>query len=728
MVKIKVGGLPLADDLRRVEAALAVIGHGERLAVDANCKFTREEALAYAKALAPLKLRWFEEPCDPLDFELFAEIASAYDAPLATGENLYSTQDVANLVHFGGLRADRDVIQVDPPQAYGIVQYARTVAMLERRGWRRRSLFPHGGNQMSLAIAGGFGLGGAESYPGVFGAFGGFADDARVADGYLSLSERPGIGFEGQSALYAIMRELAREKGRKTSQNMAPMPGPPAPKVKVIPVLAARRGCPSWTPPRVRITKISLKSESRRRRCDGANVMGQPGSPLLWLHDPRLAPVATSALPAWLWSIGGARILWANPPGAAIFGAQTAATLATRNFDAGQPAAAQIGELAATLVPGATPRLERLRGFGAGIGRALTCACSCITLADGTAAILVVAAERAGPDLALGERIKRLCAGVDLPVAAFAADGALIDATAPALMRLVGATTLAALGAEAVAVEALKTGFASGTSAAGPIEISRIGGETVPVLVARLVEPGAVAQHPLPIDIASARPLPETAPAARALPVEPAAPEPTTAAVRVPPLPAQRAAPAPLPAERRHPLRFVWQMDEDGRFTLDSDEFVALIGPRTGRDGPALARDRSHAWARSRGSRRRARSPPHDTWSGIARRLAGRRRSRAARRRAVGPAGVRPRAGLPRLSRLRRLPRSRAARALAHARRRDRRPNPPPRSPRTSPAVARGCRRRAGADVEPGRAACLPRTVAPAHAPPERGRRREGGR
>ena len=81
--------------------------------------------------------------------------------------------------------------------------------MLERRGWKRASLFPHGGNQMSLAIAAGLGLGGAESYPGVFGAFGGFADDARVENGFITLSERPGIGFEGQAALYAIMRELA---------------------------------------------------------------------------------------------------------------------------------------------------------------------------------------------------------------------------------------------------------------------------------------------------------------------------------------------------------------------------------------------------------------------------------------------------------------------------------------------------------------------------------------
>ncbi|HEY2135456.1 MAG TPA: enolase C-terminal domain-like protein [Xanthobacteraceae bacterium] len=209
MVKIKVGGLPLAEDCRRVEAVLQVLGGEGKLAVDANGCFDRESALAYAKALSPFRLRWFEEPCDPLDFALYAEIADAYAAPLATGENLYSTQDVRNLVGFGGWRCDRDIIQVDPPQAYGITQFGRTVEMLEREGWGRGSLFPHGGNQMSLAIAAGFGLGGAESYPGVFGAFGGFADDAKVVDGALTLSDRPGIGFEGQAALYKVMKELA---------------------------------------------------------------------------------------------------------------------------------------------------------------------------------------------------------------------------------------------------------------------------------------------------------------------------------------------------------------------------------------------------------------------------------------------------------------------------------------------------------------------------------------
>ena len=60
---------------------------------------------------------------------------------------------------------------------------------------------------MSLAIAAGFGLGGAESYPGVFGDFGGFADDARIENGHITLSDRPGIGFEAKSDLFALLRK-----------------------------------------------------------------------------------------------------------------------------------------------------------------------------------------------------------------------------------------------------------------------------------------------------------------------------------------------------------------------------------------------------------------------------------------------------------------------------------------------------------------------------------------
>jgi L-alanine-DL-glutamate epimerase-like enolase superfamily enzyme len=208
-VKIKIGGAPLDEDLRRIEAVLRVVGSGDNLAVDANGRFSLDEASAYADALAPYRLRWYEEPLDPLDYAAHAILAERYAPPIATGENLFSVHDARNLIRHGGLRADRDVLQFDPALSYGLVEYLRTLDMLERHGWSGRRCVPHGGHQFALNIAVGLGLGGNESYPDVFAPFGGFADDCPVENSLVRLPDLPGIGFEAKAALYKVMRPLA---------------------------------------------------------------------------------------------------------------------------------------------------------------------------------------------------------------------------------------------------------------------------------------------------------------------------------------------------------------------------------------------------------------------------------------------------------------------------------------------------------------------------------------
>jgi L-alanine-DL-glutamate epimerase-like enolase superfamily enzyme len=81
--------------------------------------------------------------------------------------------------------------------------------VLEEQGWSARRCIPHGGHQMSLAIAAGLGLGGNESYPDLFQPYGGFPDGVAVIDGHVTLPELPGIGFEGKADLFAEMRALA---------------------------------------------------------------------------------------------------------------------------------------------------------------------------------------------------------------------------------------------------------------------------------------------------------------------------------------------------------------------------------------------------------------------------------------------------------------------------------------------------------------------------------------
>jgi signal transduction histidine kinase/PAS domain-containing protein len=309
-------------------------------------------------------------------------------------------------------------------------------------------------------------------------------------------------------------------------------------------------------------------------------------SELALLRDPRLAAPATSPWPAWLWSADASRLLWANAAGAALFGAADTRECVQRRFDVNNPAAAQIVRLAATLPSAGPPRLERLRGFGLGFGRALTCACSRLVVTDGKVAVLIVATEPAGPALSLAERVRRLF-GDDEPLAVFAADGALVHVTEAARAQLGGANSLSALGIP-------------------ESNLQRLGDGATRVLVLSLPQPQAAPT--------------ETTNTKKSEPVvPPATPEVAAVAPTLPPSPPapQTASPAEPIVERRHPLRFVWQMDADGRFVVGSDEFITLVGPKItaafGRTwseiSAELKLDPDNLIARAVSS--------HETWSGI---------------------------------------------------------------------------------------------------------------
>ncbi len=312
-----------------------------------------------------------------------------------------------------------------------------------------------------------------------------------------------------------------------------------------------------------------------------------------WLSDPRLAAHALSPAPVWLWSAAADRVLWANPPAAAIFDCRSSGALAALRFDPQHPSAAQIQRLAGTLPQGGAPRLERLRGFGAAIGGTLVCLCSRIALvetsADNSAAILVVSTERSIKDLGLPERARRLLADFERPAAIFTADGELIDCL-PSARELFGVhRDLTALGAEKLAREASHNGQAVGDIPAGHITMLRLGaGATVTLLVAFDAQPTASHADTRASD--AARTIAESAAPRLSIPAAP---------------------------PRHLPFRFVWQMDAASRFTLGTQDFARLVGPKT-----AAVLDRP--WAEIADTLKL--DPPgqiasalaaRDTWSGI---------------------------------------------------------------------------------------------------------------
>jgi PAS domain S-box-containing protein len=267
------------------------------------------------------------------------------------------------------------------------------------------------------------------------------------------------------------------------------------------------------------------------------------------LRDSRLAAHALNPAPVWLWSVDADGILWANPIGASIFDATSPGALAALHFNSSHTAAAQIARLAGTLPQGAAPRLERLRGFGGGIGGTLICLCSRITLADNSAAILVVSTERAGKDLALPERARRLLEDFQLPAAIFTADGELIEAQAAARKRLGKKLDLVALGAEKLAREATLNGAADGKIPAGHITILKLGAGPTFTLLVVFTGSGLRSSTDTPAHVT--RP--------------PVAPNPAELEIR----------------SQHLPLRFAWRTDAGNCFSLASEEFANLLGPET---------------------------------------------------------------------------------------------------------------------------------------------------
>jgi L-alanine-DL-glutamate epimerase-like enolase superfamily enzyme len=156
--KMKIGATSLDGDLRRIDVAARAIGGHGRLAVDAMNALSPATALEAARRFIPLGLWWFEDACDPLDFETQALPASEYPEPIGAGEALFSSAEARLLDIHGGLRRDRDVLIFDPVHRYGLPGYLRVVREFCGRGWPRSAFRPHGGHLFGLQVAAGLGL------------------------------------------------------------------------------------------------------------------------------------------------------------------------------------------------------------------------------------------------------------------------------------------------------------------------------------------------------------------------------------------------------------------------------------------------------------------------------------------------------------------------------------------------------------------------------------------
>jgi L-alanine-DL-glutamate epimerase-like enolase superfamily enzyme len=196
---VKIKALGNDEDLRRIERVAGLAS----LAVDLNGAETGDE---WFQRVAPFHLAWVEEPAPPLDYERLRRVAEISAAPLATGENLFSYDDAHNLLRYGGLRAERDFVQIDPLLAYGVAEYVRILALYG--AWPRRQFLPHAGHLFAAHCVAALGLGMAEAAPDASLIYGGYWDGVRVDAGRVKIPDAPGAGFEAKANLFTVLESI----------------------------------------------------------------------------------------------------------------------------------------------------------------------------------------------------------------------------------------------------------------------------------------------------------------------------------------------------------------------------------------------------------------------------------------------------------------------------------------------------------------------------------------
>ena len=194
-VKIKIGdpSAGIAMDMKRIEAAREAIGSDLDLLVDANCAFDLPTAIEYAKEMENYNVYWFEEPLAIHDFKAHKTLNASTSLTISAGENYYTLADFETLIENKGA----SMLNVDATICPGYDVALAVAKMAEEKGLK---VAPHGCQELQLPLVAAVSNGELlEYYPSE-------VDELRKelffpklkldSDGYVTVPERPGIGFD----------------------------------------------------------------------------------------------------------------------------------------------------------------------------------------------------------------------------------------------------------------------------------------------------------------------------------------------------------------------------------------------------------------------------------------------------------------------------------------------------------------------------------------------------
>ena len=190
-VKMKVGALPIPEDVERVRVVRQAIGPDVKLLLDANCAYRYYEAIQFARRAEEYDPFWFEEPVAPDDYEGMRRLAEGTTIPIASGENEYTRYGFRDLIATGAV----PILNADAKVLGGVTEFMKVVALAQAHDL---DIAPHGSQDIHVhllaSISNGLIL---EYYPEQFDPMWGRIYQHTLTlddDGTVSPPQVPGIG------------------------------------------------------------------------------------------------------------------------------------------------------------------------------------------------------------------------------------------------------------------------------------------------------------------------------------------------------------------------------------------------------------------------------------------------------------------------------------------------------------------------------------------------------
>src|SRR3954467_10074178 len=144
-VKMKVGGVPMREDVARVKAVREAIGPDVKLLVDANCAYRSYEAIQFAKRIEEFDIFWFEEPVAPDDYEGHRKLAEKTTIPIATGENEYTRYGFRDLIEHNAA----SILNADAKVLGGVTEWMKVAALAQAHDL---DIAPHGSQDIHIHL------------------------------------------------------------------------------------------------------------------------------------------------------------------------------------------------------------------------------------------------------------------------------------------------------------------------------------------------------------------------------------------------------------------------------------------------------------------------------------------------------------------------------------------------------------------------------------------------